>query len=130
VNVDAHGNIYVCGTGRRPITTKNAFQKMPKPQDGPSRWTDFVRVYNPELTTLRYSSIIAGPWDWKTGEGGSTVSLQAALPTEAGMVVVGYSTTDAKTGEIGKTSLPTQNVPAWSNIKRLGEDGVLGLLKY
>lgn len=130
VNVDARGNIYVCGTGRRPVTTKNALQKMPKPDEGQSRWTDFVRVYNSDLTTLLYSSIIAGTWDWKTGEGGSGVSLQAAVPTKDGFVVVGHTTVDAKSGEIGKTAIPVQNAPAWSKTQRAGEDGVLGRLKF
>jgi hypothetical protein len=130
VNVDGAGNIYICGTGRRPITTKNALMKMPKPNEGASRWTDFVRVYSRDLTTLRYSSIVAGQWDWKTGEGGSSVTLQAAAPVQGGLLVVGYSTVDSKSGEIGKTAIPLQNNPAWGEEHRSGEDGVLGRLEF
>ena len=130
VNVDQLGNIYVCGTGRRPITTKNALMKMPKPGEGVSRWCDFVRVYSRDLTTLRYSSIIAGTWDWKTGEAGSGVSLQAATPIADGLLLVGYSTLDSKTGTIGPTPMPVQNRPSWSTSTRHAEDGIVGRLEF
>ena len=129
ISIDVEGNIYLCGTGRRPITTKNAIMKMPKPDQGVSRWCDFVRVYSRDLTTLRYSSIIAGQWNWQTNEGGSELSLQSAVPTPGGLIVVGFSTVDIKTGQIGATEIPVQNAPAWSAVKRAGEDGIMGRLE-
>lgn len=129
VAVDAAGNIAICGTGRRPITTKNALQKMPKPGEGDSRWCDFVRIYNRELTTLRYSSVVAGEWDGKSKSSGSGVALQAAWPLRDAVLIVGHSTVDAKTGELGASPLPLQNPPTWSTSQRAGEDGVLGRLE-
>lgn len=126
--VDGEGNIYVCGTGRRPITTKHALLKMPKPSEGASRWCDFARVYSRDLTTLRYSTIIAGTWDWKTNDPGSGVSLQAAAPTPGGLLLVGYSTLE-KNGEPGPRPMPVQNVPSWATTQRAGEDGVFGRLE-
>jgi len=125
--VDLAGDIYLCGTGRRPITTKNALMKMPKSNEGESRWCDFVRVYRQDLTTLRYSSIVTGTWDWKTKEGGSGVSLQAACPTAGGLLVVGHSTLD-KSGNPGPTDMPVTNRPAWTAAQRSGEMGVIGKL--
>ncbi|MDX1948545.1 MAG: hypothetical protein SFU86_24375 [Pirellulaceae bacterium] len=130
LRVDLAGNVLLVGTGRRPITTKNAYMKMPKPHEGESRWCDFVRVYSPDLTTLRYSSILAGAWDWKTNVGGSGVSLQAVAPTDGGLLVVGHSTPDAKPGDAGATSLPLRNVPAWGASQPAGESGIFGRLGF
>ncbi len=130
LTVDLAGNVMLVGTGRRPITTKNAFMKMPKSNEGESRWSDFVRVYNPDLTTLKYSSILAGTWDWKTNAGGSGVSLQAVVPTDNGLLVVGHSTTDAKKGDAGATSIPIRNAPSWGTTDRGNESGVIGRLGF
>ncbi len=130
LHVDDTGNIAVLGTGRRPITTRNALQKMPQAGQGESRWSDFVRVYSPDLTTLCYSSIIAGEWDWKTKSGGSNVALQGVLTTRDGLLIVGYSTVNPKTGDTGTTNIPLRNAPTWSTNKRDGETGVFGRLKF
>lgn len=127
LEVDARGDIYVCGTGRRPITTQNAYMKMPKPGEGESRWCDFVRVYSRDLTTLRYSSIIAGRWDWPTKAGGSSVALQSSFPTRDGLFVVGHAPVDPKASS-ATTEMPVVNAPSWATPQRTGDSGVLGRL--
>lgn len=131
LSVDASGNVYVVGTGRRPITTKNALLKMPKPSEGESRWSDFVRVYSQDLTTLKYSSLIAGEWDWKTGAGGSQVTLQAVAPSKSGLLIAGSGSVDAKKGDApDSTSIPIRNAPQWGSSKRVPAGGVLGRLEF
>jgi alpha-galactosidase len=129
--VDTNGCLYVTATGRRVITTRNAFMAMPSPLADPGAvgvWSDFVRVYTPDLTSLRYSSILTGTWDWQTGSGGSEVKLAAVVPVAGGLLVVGY----APAGKDGKTAgaeMPARNVPAWGEARRSGEMGVAALLR-
>ena len=130
LSVDPQGNVYIVGTGRRPITTKNAMQKMPKPNEGESRWCDFVRVYSPDLTTLKYSSIVAGTWDWKSGQGGSSVTLEAVTPSRFGLLVVGFDQVDAKKGDADATNIPVTNPPAWASRQRSAQGGVVGRLAF
>ncbi|MFP4054852.1 MAG: hypothetical protein ACLFV7_13400, partial [Phycisphaerae bacterium] len=130
--IDAKGNVYVSAKGRRVITTSNAYQQMPSPLKKGTRgqWSDFVRVYTPGLTTLRYSSLLHGKWDWDTGKGGSPVDLGVVVPVEDGLVVVG-------TADVGKDSdkpegddMPVSNVPDWGQPTRHGRAGVVGRLTF
>lgn len=129
--VDAKGRPVIAAQGRRVITTKNAFQPMPSPATDPGKvgvWSDFVRVYRQDLTTLDYSSLLAGAWDWSTGKEGSAVELAAVLPLGDGILVVGHAPL-GKSGAPEGRDMPTRNVPAWGRAKRTAEMGVLARLR-
>ncbi len=131
--VDDHGCLYLVAMGRRPITTKNAFQQMPSPLAQPGskgQWSNFVRVYSPDLTRLHYSSIVSGPWDWTTGQGQGPVDLKAAIPVDGGLLVVGLAPADKKTGELVGNDMPTRNVPAWGQSQRTAPMAVIGKLHF
>lgn len=133
ISIGPAGEVCVVALGRRVITTKNAFMQMPSPLADPGKrgnWSDFARVYTPDLTTLRYSSLLAGRWDWSTGQGGSEVTLQTILPVDGGVLVVGYAPINKKTGKVEGNPMPSRNLPSWGKPTRTGEMGVIGLLHY
>ena len=131
LHVDVAGNIYVIGTGRRVITTANAHQKMPKFAEGESRWSDFVRVYDRELKTLKYSSLVTGPWDPKSKDAPSIgIKLEGVFPVKGGVLVAGYAPL-AKDGTVAAgADMPVQNAPPWAAKARTGEMGVIGRLHF
>ncbi|MBP6574138.1 MAG: T9SS type A sorting domain-containing protein, partial [Flavobacteriales bacterium] len=103
----ADGSVLALGKGRRTITTANAYQKMVKPANGGlSTWNDFVRVYTPDLSNLKYSSLLVGQWDTLTQAGGDNVKLLGSFKTKNGVIVVGRHTA---TG----AEMPVSAVPAW-----------------
>ena len=118
MKVTANGAVVVLGTGRRTITTANAWQKMIKQSEGSSTWNQFVRVYADDLSKPLYSSIAAGQWDITTGAGGDNVELMGAYKTETGVVAVGFH--EGSGGQI-----PTTGVPAWGNAAYNGISAVL-----
>ncbi len=130
LHVDLAGNIYLIGTGRRIITTANAFQKMPKIGEGEGKWSDFVRAYDRELKTLKFSSLVTGAWDHTTkGAPSSDVRLEGVYPHKEGILVSGYAPL-AKDGNLAQgPDMPVKNVPSWATKTRTGEMGVIGLLK-
>ncbi len=131
LHVDAAGNIYLIATGRRVITTANAIQKMAKPEAGESKWSDFVRVYDRELKTLKYSSLITGDWDAKTKDAPtSDVKLEGVFPIKGGLLITGHAPL-AKDGTVAPGSdMPAKNAPPWAAKTRTGEMGVFGLLNF
>ncbi len=132
LQIDAAGNVYLLGKGRRVITTSNAYMEMPSPlrdKGSKGNWADFARVYKPDLTGLHYSSILAGKWDWQTAEGGSPVTLRALAPVEAGLVTVGVAALN-KQGMVVGNEMPTANLTPWLSDQRIGESAVLGLLHF
>ncbi|MBK6829217.1 MAG: T9SS type A sorting domain-containing protein [Flavobacteriales bacterium] len=107
LKVTADGSVLALGKGRRTITTANAYQKMVKPANGGlSTWNDFVRVYTPDLSNLKYSSLLVGQWDTLTQAGGDNVKLIGSFKTKSGVIVVGRHTA---TG----AEMPVSAVPAW-----------------
>ncbi len=129
VHVDQQGNIYVLGVGRRTITTANAYQKMLKPGAGVSAWNSFARVYSPDLTTLRYSSLVVGAWNGADGTGGDNTALRGIYPIENGLLAVGYHTADTA-GVAKGAPVPTGNVPAWGAATPSGETALLAALHW
>lgn len=126
---DARGNICVIGTGRRVITTASAYTKMPKFSEGSSAWSDFVRVYKHDLTTLIYSSLLSARWDPANGAGASGVEMEAAVPLPDGLIVVGYHKL-SKSGEPAGLPVPTAAVPGWAGRQPEGETGIIARLRY
>ncbi len=130
--VDDLGRSYIVATGRRVITTSNAFQQMPSPFADPGKkgvWSDFARVYTKDLSTLDYSSILVGTWDWDTEKGASEVKLTEVLPVPGGLIAVGFAPT-AKDGTIQGNDMPTRNVPAWGSNTHSAEAGVFAFLHF
>ena len=133
ISVDDQGRVYVVAKGRRVITTKNAFMQMPSPLADPEakgNWSEFVRVYRPDLTGLEYSSLLAGQWDWATGQGGSEVALQSVIPLSDGLLCVGFSKLDKESGKPAGNDMPTRNSPNWASRTREGEMGVAARLYF
>lgn len=121
----ADGSVCIIGEGRRTITTSNAYQKMVKPGfGGVGTWNHFVRVYTPELNSLKYSSLLTGVWDTLTGTGGANVTLNGLWKTSSGLVVVGVHEKD-NNGQSQGNAMPTTTSTLWSSNQRLGETGVL-----
>ncbi|MCB9528863.1 MAG: hypothetical protein H6701_10830 [Myxococcales bacterium] len=87
--VDAAGRVYLACTGRRTITTADAWQPMPPLGGGAGTWNEFVRVYTPDLSALVYSTLVTGDWDRETGAGGGNTRLAALAPAPGGVVTVG-----------------------------------------
>ena len=128
------GSVCVIGNGRRVITTSDAFQKMPKQKgDGSkgakSSWSDFVRIYLPDLSGLIYSSLLTGQWDTISGAGGSNTEIQGLYPYNGGIYVVGSHLASATTGEAQGNSIPTAAVPGWGNSVPQNQSAIFGRLK-
>lgn len=129
LRVDEQGRVYVLGVGRRVITTTNAWQKMPKPNEGVSAWSEFVRVYSPDLSTLVYSSLLTGKWNTTTGMGGNNTALFAQWPTGKGVVIVGTHTVDRE-GIVEGNPIPVRNVVPWGRPEPAGEEAILAELNF
>ena len=80
------GAVGVSCVWRRSITTHGAHQEMPSPVGTTASfagsWNYFVRVYVPDLSSVRYSSLVTGQWNQSTGAGGSN-TLVAGIALDA-----------------------------------------------
>ena len=123
MRVTADGSVCVIATGRRTMTTANAFQKMPLPSTGlAGAWNDFVRVYKPDLSVPLYSSLLVGQWNTSTGAGGDNVRLYGVWKTASGVVAVGVANS-------GGNAMPTANIPTWGSAAENGtQSAVLAYL--
>jgi PKD repeat protein len=130
VNTDDFGRIYVLIFSHRFVTTKNAYQKMVKPTLVPPASAYFVRVYEPDLTKLAYSSALTGVWSTSTGSGGGNTSLKGVFPVYNGVIVVGYHHDDNQDKTSDGNKIPLLNVPAWGNSLPKAEEAVLARLTY
>lgn len=122
--LDPAGRLHVVGTGRCTVTTKNAYQKFPSPLDpasGKGSWNDFVRIYQPDLGSLAYSSLLTGAWNREDGKGGGNVMLRGVCAVPGGVIAVGGIKADGM-------PLPTANAPSWGTAERTGSGGVAALL--
>lgn len=124
LSVDAKGRPVLAAQGRRVITTAGAFQEMPSPlrdKGSKGQWSDFVRVYTPDLSGVVYSSLLNGVWDWSTGQGGSPVTLEGVTVAGDGtLLLVGVAPPDKKTGQVSGDPMPLRNVPDWAASQRAG----------
>ncbi|MEL6628048.1 MAG: T9SS type A sorting domain-containing protein [Bacteroidota bacterium] len=107
VKVSADGSVIILGVGRRPMTTRNAYFKMPNPYyNGLSAWSSFVRQYNSDYSLPLYSSIMRGSWDTLTTEPPLNVELYNAFKTVDGIVIVGK--------HLGiENDVPVSQIPSW-----------------
>jgi gliding motility-associated-like protein len=120
VKVNKFGEIFVVGTGKRIVTTSNAFLQQDSLYDNTAPWTDFVRVYKPDLTAVTYSSIVHSSFIFGTPSYNKPdVSLQNIIPLSnlrSGLVTVGYNTADVN----NKFTINFRNIPLtygidWAN---------------
>ena len=125
MKVTSAGDVVVAATGRRTITTANAYQKMVKPYyGGLSTWNSFVRVYDATLSVPKYSSLVVGVWDTLTQSGGGNTELFGVYKTAEGVIGVGRQTAD-NAGLPQGNNLPVINVPAWANSTPEQESAIL-----
>jgi hypothetical protein len=129
LKVDAQGAVYLVAQGRRTVTTSNAYMKMYKPSEGRSGWNSFVRVFEPDLRTLRYSSLLRGPWDAAVDGGDENVRLDSVHPVSGGVLTVGYHKVDTAGVPLG-APVPVAEVPAWGASAPAGESAVLAHLRF
>ncbi|MEM9921424.1 MAG: T9SS type A sorting domain-containing protein [Bacteroidota bacterium] len=123
VKTTADGSVIVLGIARRPMTTRNAYLKMPNPYyNGRSAWSYFVRQYNPDFSLPQYSSILRGSWDTLNTEPPSNVKLYNAFKTSDGILIVG------KHLGIGN-DIPVARVPSWGNASFAGESALVAYFK-
>jgi hypothetical protein len=124
VKVTADGSVAVIGVGRRVMTTKNAFQKMPNPTSPlKGAWSAFVRVYRPDFNQPLYSSLLTGQWDTTTGTGGDNTEMTGLCKVKDGIVVVG------KTKNNTGNTMPTGNIPTWATAKQNNQDAIFAYFK-
>ncbi len=129
VHVDVDGSVTIAGQGRRTMTTKNAFQKMPNPKaTAKGSWNYFVRTYTPDLSRPSYSSLLTGKWDTLTGAGGDNIELESAFKIDGGLLVVGFHRLDATTSLPNGAMMPTSGVPTWGNSAAISEQAVFARL--
>ncbi len=129
IAIAADGAVGIICKGRRTITTTDAHQQMPRPnQPTPpvGAWNQFVRVYAPDLSAVRYSSLIVGAWD-ATGAGGDNTRLAGLAFAPDAVLTVGSHLADAGNIALGNP-IPTANVVPWGNATALGEQGIVARL--
>ena len=136
LDVDAQGNVYVLSSTRgRAISTSNAYQKIPKQSISgnldslPQGEYSFVRVYNPTLSGLVYSSAVSTIWNPQDSSVNSPVSLSGVVPTGSGFYLVG--------SHQGRNFASERSVPpgylnpsAWANDSLFRFSGLVGLHKF
>ncbi len=128
--VGSDGSVSIIGQGRRTMTTKNAYQKMPLPNLSGSlkgTWNYFIRTYAPDFSRPLYSSLLTGNWNQTTGEGGDNVVLEGLFKTESSVFAVGYHKVDASNVPMG-VNLPISAIPTWGNDKPASEQAVFARL--
>lgn len=116
----ADGSVIVIGKGRRPLTTANAYFKMPNPYyGGLSAWSFFVRQYTPTLSKPVYSTIVRDQWDTLSTQPSLEVELYNSFKTQKGIIVVGqYTGTDG--------NLLISEVPTWGKAQTDQPTAVIG----
>ncbi len=127
VRTTADGSVCVAGVGRRTMTTANAWQQMPLPSSGlTGTWSQFVRVYAPDLSAPKYSSLVVGEWNTANGSGGDNTDIYALWKTADGIVAVGRQRENNSTpGTPQGNTIPVTNVPSWGQAAPQNESAVL-----
>lgn len=130
IAIGSDGAVAVLCKGRRTITTIDAQQSMPRPnQPNPpvGAWNHYVRVYTPDLSGVRYSSLIVGQWDPVTGAGGDNTRLTGLTLAPEGVIVAGSQLADANGAALGNP-VPVIAVPAWGAAAPQSESALLARL--
>ncbi|MEE4637118.1 MAG: hypothetical protein V2J42_00045 [Wenzhouxiangella sp.] len=124
IALGSDGSIGVVCTGRRPITTDNAHQPMLTFDQGHSKWSDFARVYTPDLSGMRYSTLLTNGWDGTSAGDPNAVALTALLIDQTEIRVAGFQSMTENVSPV-----PTVNAPPWmSSGPNLPGTGILAIL--
>ena len=129
IAIAADGAVGVLCKGRRTLTTIDAHQQMPRPnQTNPpvGAWNQFVRVYAPDLSAVRYSSLLVGAWD-ASGAGGDNTRIAGIAFAPSAVLAVGSNLADASNLPIGNP-VPTSNPAPWGAATPSGENGIVARL--
>ncbi len=130
LQVDLAGNIYVIASGRQPITTSNAYIENLKPGEdvnGKARtWSNFVRVYNRDLTDVLYSSLFNNTDALDTSAGEQNSNLSLLLPIQGGLLLGG------SIWQYHGFAPPSAKVPSWgkATVNVTGEDLFLAQFNF
>ncbi len=125
LKVSSNGDVCVLAVGRRTMTTANAYQKMPKPNNGGlSAWNSFVRVYDAQFRFPKYSSLVVGVWDTLTQVGGDNTDLYGVYKTNKGVICVGRQRADAS-GTPAGNNIPVSNAAPWGSATPQNESAIL-----
>jgi hypothetical protein len=124
LDVDPAGNVYVACVGRRTLTTNDAHQRMTLPGDGPSAWNAYVRVYPPDLSRPRYSTLLTGRFDVTTGTGADNTRVDDVIPVSGGVLAVGAQLADSL-GAARGNPVPVTAVPPWGSSVPQGQSALL-----
>lgn len=116
------GEVMVIGEAERVLTTRDAFQKMPKQDQGLAPRTSFIRVYAPNLDSIQYSTAVTGIWDRTIGRLGSNLLVRTATFSDNDVAFIGQHSR-------GEGNMPTTNIPAFGDTTYQNSRGVIGLLK-
>ncbi len=129
VSTNTDGSVMVAGVGRRVMTTANAHHKMvkqlPTTAANSSSWSQFVRVYSPNLDSLHYSSLVVGNFDTLTGNGGDNTDIYSVYKAAQGVVAVGRRRLFIN----NNTDLLTQNITPWGHATATDSSAILVYLK-
>ncbi|MEO6670927.1 MAG: T9SS type A sorting domain-containing protein [Ferruginibacter sp.] len=125
LKVTSNGDVCILAVGRRTITTANAYQKMVKPGSGGlSAWNSFVRMYDPQLSVPKYSSLLVGAWDTLTQAGGGNTDLYGLYKTSKGIIAVGRHSANAS-GVPNGNNIPVVNTVTWGTSIPQNESAIL-----
>jgi hypothetical protein len=125
IKVSSNGDVICMASGRRTITTADAYQKMVKPfYGGLSAWNRFVRMYDADFSIPKYSSLVVGVWDTLTQAGGDNIELFGVWKTSEGIIATGFQKQDSNQNPLGNP-IPTANVPDWASYAPENQSAVL-----
>ena len=123
------GSVAVACAGRRSFTTIDAFQSMPRPNQTPvpiGSWNQLIRVYSPDLSAVRYSTILTGAWDASTGIGGDNTRITAIAAQGDHILAAGWH---ADTSSVANGNpMPIVAVPSWGASTPNAQSGILARL--
>lgn len=127
LSVNEAGEVLIAGTAERILCTRQAYQKMYRPDPiskggGLTGMHSFVRLYSANLDTVRYSSLLSGLWNPGDNSNGRT-ELRAMVPAGNGFLFAGL---DAGTGN----NMATLNVPSWGSSVSNSVSGIFGRLSF
>ncbi|MCC5838795.1 MAG: PKD domain-containing protein [Opitutales bacterium] len=131
------GRVFTTGLGPRMVTTSNAMQKLPRRlghdnpilNEGTSPWNRWVRVYEPMLNQLAYSSALTGVWTYPDDDidaepvGAANTVLSGIFPVSGGLLVVGHNLASGN-------DIPTAQVPEWGVPSFNGISGIFALKPF
>jgi hypothetical protein len=126
IDVDPQGRVAIACTGRRTITTHDAWQTMLQASEGESKWNEFVRVYTPDLDDVVYSTLLTGTWDPADPGAPNETELGGVFALADGFLATGWHT--ATNGVADGEPVPTGGVPPWGLTAPTNRTGVLARL--